>query len=94
MSESFELETFLILKGKRKGGTIENWRVIDDPWFTDRKIVIGEIIGDSMWPQEEYRPRRQNFTTSGIVEIHTEENIVETQNSFYKLGVPEVLGND
>jgi len=75
---AFDLEC--ALKGKRKGGTLENWSItsIDE----DTKRAHGNVHGDSNWRESEY------ITTSAIVNHYVEEGIIETRNTYYTLGKP------
>ena len=70
---------------KRIGGTIENWSIVD--YFgSGRNVVIGDVYGDSNWP-EGFAIR-----TSEIVKVvaTADNSEVETLNTVYKLGKPYV----
>jgi len=77
-----ELETLLIIKGKPYKGIIDDWRT-DDYWGIGIMVVRG-MLHD--------KPGRESgvvtdIRTSEIVEIYKDYNILETQNSYYKLGL-------
>lgn len=63
---------------KRQGGIIQDWEVIDT--YNGFQYVVGNIFDDEIWSQG------VNIRTSVIVEI--KDNILETKNTFYKLGNP------
>lgn len=70
------------LQGKRKGGVLEQWRVEEysPENGTDFKIAFGNIYGDSRFRDG------ARMHTSPVVEVHTEEKILETLNTYYVLG--------
>lgn len=72
-----QLEIVLRLKGKHLKGTIENWAIFP---YGNGETVIGDfysVDGDC---------QVTDIRTSTIVEIHKEYSILETRNSYYKLG--------
>jgi hypothetical protein len=78
------------LKGKRKGGTIEDWQQTDpiEGHEYTGSIIYGKIVDDPKWGNT------GAFRTSEVVKIHEKEGIVETRNTYYKLGkkfTPPVL---
>lgn len=81
-----ELETLLIIKGKPYKGIIDDWR-IDDYWGIGIMIVRG-MLHDKPGQAPEVVT---NIRTSMIVEIYKDYNILETQNSYYKLGSEHTL---
>jgi hypothetical protein len=73
---------------KRDGGVLENWTLhkregLDDSvWF----YMTAKIEADEYWGDRPY------LHTSSIVSIDMEAGIVETLNTFYKLGAPVPSG--
>jgi len=65
---------------KRKGGTIENWCLVD--WYNDGKtfVISGDIYGDMFWPEGE------DLRTSFLVNLDLVNREAETLNTIYKLG--------
>lgn len=59
---------------------LENWVVTQ--WFS-QAIIDGLIYNDTRWEDG------TRIYTSAIVKIDTENEIVETRNTLYKLGVPK-----
>jgi hypothetical protein len=79
----FDLEC--VLKGKYKGGRLENWYITDHGLDDDGlpvKGAHGNIYEDDRFRTGEY------IHTSAIINHYVEENIVETLNTYYTLGRP------
>ena len=81
MESQSELEVFLRLKGKYLKGTIDNWAKFP---YGNNETIIGEFysIDDDQ--------DSTDIRTSYIVEIYEEFSIVETRDSYYKLGRPSL----
>jgi hypothetical protein len=82
MSE-FDLEC--VLKGKYKGGILQNWYMTDYGLDGDGlpvKSAHGNIYNDDRFREGEF------IHTSAIINHYVEENIVETLNTYYTLGRP------
>lgn len=83
-----EIDTLCAIKGKPYKGRIENWARTE--WYNSGKfVVVGELHD---------KPGREpgavsDIRTSEIFEIYEDESIVETQNSYYTLGVKFIPSN-
>lgn len=84
MSE-FDLEC--ALKGKRKGGILENWHITEGVNSDGEPATQGHgnVYGDVNWREGTY------IHTSVIVNHYVEEGILETRNTYYTLGKPRVV---
>lgn len=82
MDEEFDL--LRTLKGKRKGGLLEDWFVYKFVNYLDKKrmIVMGHISGDQRFDVDVV------LKTSQVVAIHEKERILETKYTYYELGEP------
>lgn len=82
MDVGFDLER--ALKGKRKGGRLENWFVHEFVNYLEvpMSIALGEIIGDPRFPAS------APLKTSPVLAVHEKECILETRNTYYELGNP------
>jgi len=82
MDKLYDLEREL--KGKRKGGTIEDWHFSTavTPVEGTGQICFGRVVGDNV------HGTIGMFRTSEIITHHKEENILETRNTYYMLGEP------
>jgi len=84
MDSEFEIER--ILRGKQKGGRLENWK---RQYFSPEKYIIwGNCFDDACGRF----PDNTRIHTSIVVAHHVEDRIIETLNSYYILGKP--LGVD
>ena len=81
MESQSELEVVLRLKGKNLKGTIDNWTKFP---YDNSETIIGEFysIDDDQYITD--------IRTSSIIEIYEEFSIVETRDSYYKLGRPSL----
>lgn len=77
MDEQFNVER--ALKGKRKGGHLENW-LVRPRYNGDEEFVVGMVTGDNRFYENE------QIYTSPVVAIHEKEQILETRNTYYTLG--------
>lgn len=75
MNEGFDIEREL--KGKRKGGHLDQWYTTK---IGDREIAHGYITGDIRFFDG------IDMHTSTVVAIHHDEKILETKNTYYTLG--------
>lgn len=84
MDEFYDLER--ALKGKRKGGTIEDWLISEpvNPIEGTGSVCLGRVVDDDV------HGTVGGFHTSEIINHYVEENIIETRNTFYTLGKPHV----
>jgi len=83
-----EIDTLCAIKGKPYRGRIENWNRTEW-WGSGKFVVVGELHDK---PGSE-PGAVSDIRTSEIFEIYEDESIVETQNSYYKLGVKYILRN-
>jgi hypothetical protein len=83
MDKLFDVER--ALKGKRKGGTIENW-VMHKVLNGSAVVCCGRIVGDLRHGTS----NSDSFKTSAVVNHYVDENIVETLNTYYILGKPGI----
>jgi len=93
MSESSELEVFLILKGKKCYGTIENWYISHDE-FDIMNNQYTALFGEFSYIHPRWGEKLIIRQGVKFLKIHYVEKIVEFYSSFYKLGVPKVIEND
>jgi hypothetical protein len=80
-----EIDTLCAIKGKPYKGRIENWSTTDW-WGSGKTVVVGDLHD---------KPGRDpgivtDIRTSEVYAMHEEYSIVETQNSYYKLGVKHI----
>ena len=82
-----ELDIVCALKGKRRGGTIEEWilREAGTPIVGTGEICFGRCVDDD-W----HGNITGGFRTSEVVHHDTENSMLETRNTIYKLGAPAV----
>lgn len=88
MSNNEMYKTLGELKGKRLGGTIENWKFISvgEPMQGTGQQCYGRIEGDDRFGDG----GGDTFRTSEIIRHYEEDKILETRNTFYQLGAPYV----
>lgn len=80
-----ELELYFSLKGKPYRGRIENWYSME--WFESKAQVIVGYLYDKPVIRYTLDDRDgQSIRTSRVVELHENDTVVETMNSYYKLG--------
>jgi hypothetical protein len=84
MDELFDIER--ALKGKRKGGTIEDWwlQQCGEPLQGTGEVCRGRIVDDAHHGSGSF----SDFHTSEVIRHYVEENILETRNTYYTLGKP------
>jgi len=83
MSDLFD--TICALKGKRRGGTIEEWKLqyVGDPIVGTGEICFGRCVDDD-W----HGNSTGGFRTSEVIHHDKENHILETRNTLYMLGEP------
>jgi len=81
MSDTFD--TICALKGKRRGGTIEDWTLqkVGTPIVGTGELCFGRCVDDD-W----HGNSTNGFRTSEVVYHDKENSILETRNTMYKLG--------
>lgn len=82
MDNGFDLQR--ALKGKRKGGLLDDWFVHEFVSYLgkERMIAIGRITSDGRFNSDDA------IRTSQVVAVHEKERILETKNTYYELGKP------
>lgn len=83
MERQFDLER--ALKGKRKGGRLDRWCVLDLSTLGlnwKGTVMLGYLHGDVRFDSG------SGVKTSAIVAIHAKEYVLETKRTYYELGDP------
>lgn len=83
MERQFDLER--ALKGKRKGGRLDCWCVLDLSTLGFNwkgTVMLGYLHGDERFDSG------SGVKTSAIIAIHTKECVLETTKTYYELGDP------